>query len=324
MLPLYKLWGGQSCPQPAFSRLCLVLLLLLPLPAQDLPESQTGFQVEKVAQGFRFTEGPAWSRDGYLLFSDIPSGRIMKCTPDGAAEVYREASNGAAGNAFDAQGRLYTCETHARRVTRTDKKGRIEVLADKWDGKRLNAPNGIVVSKSGHVYFTDPAFGSQQDTRELGFYGVYHIAPKGQLSVVARPAGRPNGIALSPNGRILYVANSDERNVRAYDVDRDGGVFNERVAVSNIDGIPLGIRIGDKGNLYVAAKGIAVYSSEGKLLSTIAVTETPSNCAFGDDFETLYITARTSLYRVRLVGQALGRGALWARPLRPPSAGFQP
>ena len=225
-----------------------------------ISRKRTRIQVEKVAHGFRFTEGPVWSRDGYLLFSDIPGGKIMKHSPDGDTEVYRDASNGAAGNAFDAQGRLYTCETHARRVTRTDKKGRIEVLADKWDGKRLNAPNDIVVSKSGHAYFTDPAFGNQQDTRELDFYGVYHISPKGELSLIAKPAGRPNGITLSPNGRILYVANSDERNIRAYDVDRDGEVSNERVAVSHIDGIPDGIRTDEKGNLYVAAKGIAVYS----------------------------------------------------------------
>jgi gluconolactonase len=225
----------------------------------------------------------------------------MKHTLDGATEVYREGSNGAAGNAFDAQGRLYTCETHARRVTRTDKKGHTEVLADKWDGKRFNAPNDIVVSKSGHVYFTDPAFGNQQDTRELDFYGVYHITPKGQLSVIAKPAGRPNGITLSPNGRILYVANSDDRNIRAYDVDRDGEVSNERVAVSNIEGIPDGIRTAENGNLYVAAKGIAVYSPDGKLVSTISVAETPSNCAFGGaDLQTLYITARTSVYRIRL------------------------
>jgi len=290
--------GGQSCPQPAFSRL-FFLLVIFPLAAQDVPD----LQIEKVAHGYRFTEGPVWSRDGYLLFSDIPGGKIMKHVPDGATEVYREASNGAAGNALDTQGRLYTCETHARRVTRTDKKGRIEVLADKWDGKRLNAPTGIVVSKSGHVYFTDPAFGNQQDTRELDFYGVYHIASKGQLSVIARPAGRPHGIALSPNGRILYVANSDERNIRAYDVDRDGEVSNERVTISKIDGIPGGICTDDKGKLYVAAKGIAVYSPEGQLLMTIPLAEPPSNCAFGDsDLQTLYITARTSLYRLRLEG----------------------
>jgi len=279
----------------------VLALFVLPLAAQDLPEVPVEFQVEKIAHGFRYTEGPVWSHDGYLLFSDIPGNRILKRAPDGDTEVYREASNGAAGNAFDSQGRLYTCETHSRRVTRTDKKGRIEVLADKWDGKRFNAPNDIVVSRSGHVYFTDPAFGNQRDTRELDFYGVYHITPKGQLSVIAKPAGRPNGIALSPNGRILYVANSDERNIRAYDVERDGEVSNERVAISKIDGIPDGIRTSEHGNLYVAAKGIAVYSPEGKLLTTISVAETPSNCAFGDpDFHTLYITARTSLYRIRL------------------------
>ena len=278
-----------------------IALLVLPLAAQDAPDAPAEFQVEKVAHGFRFTAGPVWSHDGYLLFSDVPGGKIMKYTPEGGAEVFREASHGAAGNAFDAQGRLYTCETHARRVTRTDKKGRIEVLADKWDGKRFNAPCDLVVGKSGNVYFTDPAFGNQQDARDLDFYGVYRIAPKGQLSLIAKPAGRPNGIALSPNGRILYVANSDERNIRAYDVDHEGEVSNERVLVSKIDGIPLGIRAGEDGKLYVAAKGIAVYAPEGKLLMTIPVAETPSDCAFGDaDLQTLYITAKTSLYHVRL------------------------
>ncbi len=272
-------------------------LVALPLAAQDFSD----VQVEKAAHGFRFTEGPAWSREGYLLFSDIPANKILKYVPGEGYPVFREPSNGANGNAFDAQGRLYTCESFGRRVTRTDKKGHVEVLADKWEGKRLNAPNDIVVSKSGHVYFTDPAFGSQADTRELDFYGVYHIAPKGELSVIARPAGRPNGITLSPNGHILYVANSDDRNIRAYDVDRNGEVSGERVIVSGIEGVPDGIRTDEKGNLYVAAKGILVYSPEGKLLTAIPVAETPSNCAFGDpDLQTLYITARTSLYRVRL------------------------
>jgi gluconolactonase len=275
----------------------VLALVALPLAAQDFSD----IQVEKAAHGFRFTEGPAWSREGYLLFSDIPGNKIMKYVPGEGYPVFREPSNGANGNAFDAQGRLYTCESFARRVTRTDKKGHIEVLADKWEGKRLNAPSDIVVSKSGHVYFTDPAFGSQADTRELDFYGVYHIAPKGELSAIARPVGRPNGITLSPNGRILYVGNSDERNIRAYDVDRNGDVSGERVFVSGVEGVPDGIRTDEKGNLYVAAKGILVYSPEGKLLATIPLAETPSNCAFGDpDLQTLYITARTSLYRVRL------------------------
>jgi gluconolactonase len=158
-----------------------------------------------------------------------------------------------------------------------------------------------VVRKDGHIYFTDPAFGDQADTRELTFYGVYHITPKGAMSLIAKPAGRPNGIAFSPNGRILYVDNSDDRNVRAYDVDRNGEVSNERVVVSNIEGAPDGMKVDEKGNLYITAKGVAVYSPEGKLLHTIDISETPANCAFGDpDFQTLYITARTSLYRIRL------------------------
>ncbi len=275
----------------------LALLLAAPLAAQDFSD----IKVDKVGGGFRFTEGPVWSREGFLIFSDIPGNKLMKLVPGEGTAVYHEPSNGAIGNALDAQGRLYTCESHARRVTRTDKKGHLEVLAEKWEGKRLNAPNDIVVSKTGHVYFTDPAFGSQADTRELDFYGVYHITPKGQLSVIAKPSGRPNGITLSPNGRILYIANSDEHNVRAYDVDHGGEVSGERVAISGIDGVPDGIRTDEKGNLYVAAKALVVYTPQGKLLATIPIAETPSSCAFGDeDLQTLYITARKGIYRLRL------------------------
>jgi gluconolactonase len=185
-------------------------------------------------------------------------------------------------------------------VVRSDRKGEIQVLADKWEGKRLNAPNDIVVRKDGHVYFTDPAFGSQADTRELDFYGVFHISPKGELRLIAKPAGRPNGIALSPNGRVLYVTNADEHNVRAYDVDHDGDAANERVVISGMDGVPGGIRADDKGNLYVATDRISVYDTQNKLIDNLGTPEKPSNCAFGDaDLQTLYITARTSLYRAR-------------------------
>ncbi len=279
-------------------RLTLLLLWFAPgLAAQDFSE----IKVEKVATGFAFTEGPVWSREGYLLFSDIPNNRILQYVPGKGTAVFRENSNGANGNTFDAKGRLYTCESRTRRVTRTDRKGNIEVLAEHWDGKRLNAPNDIVVRRDGHIYFTDPAFGQQAETRELDFYGVYHVSPKGEMELIAKPAGRPNGIALSPDGRILYVANSDERNLRAYDLDRNGKASNERVIVSGIDGVPDGIRVDEKGNIYVTAKGLAVYSPDGKLLTTIELPETPANCAFGDpDFMTLYVTARTSLYRIRL------------------------
>jgi gluconolactonase len=275
----------------------LSLLFSFAICGQDFSH----ISIEKIDAGFRFTEGPVWSREGFLLFSDIPNNHIRKLVPGERSTVFRDDSHGANGNTFDAQGRLYSCESKTRRVVRMDKKGKIEVLAEKWEGKRLNGPNDIVVRKDGHIYFTDPAFGDQADTRELTFYGVYHITPKGAMSLIAKPAGRPNGIAFSPNGRVLYVDNSDDRNVRAYDVDRNGEVSNERVVVSNIDGVPDGMKVDEKGNLYITAKGVAVYSPEGKLLQTIDISETPANCAFGDpDLQTLYITARTALYRVRL------------------------
>jgi gluconolactonase len=256
--------------------------------------------IGKIASGYGFTEGAAWSKDGYLIFSDTPNDRLFKLAPGRAAEVFRENADGPSGNAFDLQGRLYTCETRTRRVTRTGRDGKIEVLADRWEGKRFNAPAGIVVSKSGHVYFTDPAFGSQQDHRELDTYGVYHISPKGALSRAASSAGRPHGVALSPNGRVLYVSNADDHEIRAFDLDRDGDASNERVFISGISGVPAGIAVDESGNLFVAANGVAIYSPEGRLLRAIAVGDPVSSAAFGEpDMKSLFVTARGSVYRVR-------------------------
>lgn len=267
------------------------------LSAQNFDE----IRVEKVAAGYKFTEGPVWSREGFLLWSDVPNNRIHKWVPGTKVTVFRENSGAANGNTIDAKGYLYTCETKARRVTRTDKKGVVEVLAEVFEGKKLNAPNDIVVRRDGHVYFTDPAFGAQAKTRELDFYGIYHIPPKGPLEAIAKPKGRPNGVALSTNGKVLYVSNSDERAIYAYDLDNKGAASNERVFIKGIDGPPDGIRLDEKGNLWVTANGVAVYSGDGKLLHTIEMSETPRNLAFGDaDLQTLYITALTSVYRIRL------------------------
>ncbi len=273
------------------------LLMAWSATAQDF----SNIRIDKVAAGYAFAEGPAWSPMGFLIFSDIPNNKLFQFMPGELANVFRENSNGATGNRFDAQGRLYSCESHSRRVTRTDKKGKVEVLADHWQGKRFNAPNDLALRKEGDVYFTDPAFGNQQDTRELDFFGVYHISRKGELEIVAKPKGRPNGIGLAPDGRTLYVSNSDERNVRAYDLDKSGAASNERILISGIEGVPDGICIDEKGNLYVAANRIEVYSPEGKPLGAIQTEETPSNCTFGDpDLGSLYITARTTVYRARL------------------------
>jgi len=279
-------------------RLFFALVLLAgSTGAQDF----ANIKIDKVATGYAFAEGPAWSPLGFLIFSDVPNNKLLRFMEGAPASVFRENSNGAMGNRFDAQGRLYTCESHTRRVTRTDKKGKVEILAERWQGKRFNAPNDLAVRKEGDVYFTDPAFGNQQDTRELDFFGVYRISRKGELEVIAKPKGRPNGIALAPDGRTLYVGNSDERNVRAYDLDKSGEASNERILISGIEGVADGICIDEKGDLYVAANQIQVYSPEGKTIGTITTEETPSNCAFGDpDMGSLFITARTTVYRVRL------------------------
>jgi gluconolactonase len=272
-------------------------LLAGSIAAQDF----ANIRIDKVAAGYAFAEGPAWSPMGFLIFADIPNNKLLQFMAGQPASVFRENSNGATGNRFDMQGRLYTCESHTRRVTRTDKKGKVEILADHWQGKRLNAPNDLAIRKEGDVYFTDPAFGNQRDTRELDFFGVYHISRKGELEVIAKPKGRPNGIALAPDGRTLYVSNSDERNVRAYDLDKSGGASNERTLISGMEGVPDGICVDEKGDLYVAANQIQVYSPEGKPIGMVPTEETPSNCAFGDaDLASLYITARTSVYRARL------------------------
>ncbi|MGH9592351.1 MAG: SMP-30/gluconolactonase/LRE family protein, partial [Bryobacteraceae bacterium] len=268
------------------------------LALAQLPAELT---VEQVATGLNFAEGPVWSPEDFLLFSDAVTDKLHKFVPGRGMSDFARRAGGASGNAYDEKGNLYTCEFRERRVTRTAKNGKVEVIAARFEGKRLNAPNDVVVRRGGDVYFTDPAFGNQQDARELDFYGIFHVGSKNEVEAVAKWKTRPNGISLSPNGRILYVSDSDARAIRAFDLDRGGAASNERVVVSNIPGAPGGIRTDEKGNLYVAGQDLLIYSPEGVLLRTIKLAETPSNLAFGDpDFETLFVTAHTSLYRIRL------------------------
>jgi len=274
----------------------LAILLAICSSAQDFSD----VKVERVAVGLRYAEGPVWSTEGFLLFSDGVNNKLHKFIPGKGEAEFATIAGGPAGNAYDAQGRLYTCEFRERRITRTAK-NKTEILAARFEGKRFNAPNDIVVRRDGNLYFTDPAFGNQQDTRELDFYGVFHITPKGELEAIARWKTRPNGIALSPNGRTLYVGDSDLRVIKAFDLDKNGVASGERVAIEKIDGVPGGIRTDEKGNLWVAAKGVAVFSPQGQLLGHLELSENPSNLAFGDaDYQTLFITARTTVYRVRI------------------------
>jgi sugar lactone lactonase YvrE len=259
------------------------------------------YESEKVAANLQFVDGLAWSRSGFLAVADVRQRKIFKLESDPHPKVLRDDDGGASGLAYDLQGRLYMCESQNRRVTRFDLKGKLETLAQDYQGRKFNAPNDIVVRKDGHVYFTDPAFGSANDHRDLDFYGIWHISPKGDLDVVARWQTRPNGIALPADGKVLYVTDSDRHAVVAFDLDRAGAASNQRDAVRNVAGVPGGIRTDVDGRVYVAAKGIAVYSPEGKLQRTLMGGENASNCAFGEaDLESLFISARGSVYRVKL------------------------
>jgi len=276
----------------------LLLILAASATAQDFSD----VKVERIAHGLRYAEGPAWSTEGFLLFSDTVTNKLHKFIPGKGVAELSDVPGGPIGNAYDSQGRLYTCEFRERRVTRTSKNGKVEVIAARFEGKRFNAPNDLAVRRDGHVYFTDPAFGNQQDSRELDFYGVFHVTPKGELEAIAKWKTRPNGIALAPNGRILYVSDSDARQIRAFDLDRAGAASGERVVVDKIAGVPGGIRTDEKGNLWIAAgKFVSVYSPQGQILGQLELADPPSNLAFGDpDLETLFITARNTVYRVRI------------------------
>jgi gluconolactonase len=273
-------------------------LLVAAIAWGQVPQEYT---IQVVATGMRYADGPVWSLEDFLLFSDTVTDKQHKFTPGkGEAEIGSHPG-GTAGNAYDDKGNLYTCEFRERRVTRTSKNGKAEVIAARFEGKRLNAPNDVVVRRDGNIYFTDPAFGNQEDTRELDFNGVFRVTARGQIEAIAKWKTRPNGLALSPNGRILYVSDSDGQSIHAFDLDRSGVASNDRVVVSKIPGVPAGLRTDEMGNIYVAAKNVFVYSPQGELVRTIQVGETPSNLAFGDpDFSTLYVTARTSVYRIRL------------------------
>jgi gluconolactonase len=259
---------------------------------------------EQIATGFEFLEGPVWHPDGYLLFSDIPAARIYKWTGGDTAEIWRESSGNSNGLTLDAQARLIACEHGNRRVSRTAQDGTVEALAEHYQGKRLNSPNVVVVRSDGIVYFSDPPYGIQPEQREQPCNGVYRVLPDGTIERLIEDFDRPNGLAFSPDESILYIDDSPRRHLRAFDVRPDGTLTNSRI-IADMNhpqpGSPDGLKVDQEGHLYVTgATGVWVYEPDGTLLGVIATPERPANCAWGDaDRCSLYITARTSLYRIR-------------------------
>jgi len=303
--------GISSCILAALCALAAFAQTPQTSPAPEAPPVvASGAKVEKVADGFGFVEGPVWHPDGYLLFTDIPRNRIMKWHPKDGVSVFREPSEQANGLALDDQNRLVACEHRARRVSRTEAEGRVVALAEQVAGKRLNSPNDLAIWRDGSIYFTDPPYGlpRQSEGKELDYNGVYRLNPAGVVTLLARDFERPNGIAFSPDRKTLYVADTARMHVRAFQVQADGSLGEGRVLTElrpwaeGVQGGPDGMKVDVKGNLYVTGPGgVWVFDARGQRLGVIITPEVPANCGFGDpDAKTLYITARTGLYRVRL------------------------
>jgi gluconolactonase len=240
-----------------------------------------------------------------LLFSDIPANRIYRWTAESNIEVWREPTGNSNGLTLDREGRLIACEHTTRRVSRTEGDGTVITLADQYQGKRLNSPNDVVVKSDGTIYFTDPPYGIEPEEREQPCNGVYRILMDGTIELLIDDFDRPNGLAFSPDESILYVDDSPRRHVRAFDVQADGRLTNSRI-LADLDhpqpGSPDGMKVDEAGHLFVTgATGIWVFEPDGTHLGVIVTPERPANCAWGDaDRKSLYITARTSLYRIRV------------------------
>ena len=285
-------------------------------------------KLEKLAEGFNWSEGPVWVADGaYLLFSDVPENTVYRWTERRGVDIYLKPSGytgdpaeydgkerGSNGLTLDAEGRLVLCQHGNRQVARLADGGRFVPLADRYNGKRFNSPNDLCFDSAGNLYFTDPPYGlAKSAKKEIDFQGVYRVspapAPGGKVTLLTHELDRPNGIALSPDQKILYVAQSHGPApiIMAYEILSDGRLGEGRVlfdakplAEKGRKGMPDGLKVDQQGNLWATGPGgVLIISPEGKHLGSILTGEATANCAFGDDGSTLYITADMYLARIK-------------------------
>ena len=294
-----------------------------------------GAVVEKIADGLVWAEGPLWdSRNSVLLFSDVPRNAVFSVRPDDVVRLVLRPSGytsdqeftgpepGSNGLAFDASGRLILCQHGDRRIVRREDDGRFTVLADRFQGKRLNSPNDLVFRSNGDLYFTDPPFGLPEvfddPQKELSFQGVYRLTPDGGLTAVVTDLRAPNGIALSPDEKTLYVSNAQSTRAiwMSYDVRPDGTVgagrqFADATAfVRPRDGVPDGMKVDEKGNVFATGPaGIHVFAPDGTRLGRIETGVPTGNVAWGEDGSALYIAANQWILRVK----TSTRGPVWRR-----------
>jgi gluconolactonase len=284
-----------------------------------------GAEIELLAEGFKWSEGPVWISTGkHLLFSDIPPNVIFKWHPEEGLSEYLKPSGytgstprggepGSNGLTLDFQGRLVICEHGDRRVTRLEADGSRTVLASHWEGRRLNSPNDLVFRSNGDLYFTDPPYGllklNEDPEKELPFNGVYRVTPEGDMSLLTADLTLPNGLAFSPDEKILYISNSDPQRAiwMAYEVDDEGGISNGRVFsdatawTRDHKGLPDGLKIDVDGNIFASGPGgINVFTPAGEHLGRISTGTAISNCAWGEDGSVLYLTSHMYICRIQL------------------------
>jgi len=287
--------------------------------------------IEKITHKFEgtITEGPLWDPRGFLLFSDIYDDKMYQWSPDGTLKVFRAPGQFPNGNTFDQQGRLLMCEQRLRRLVRLEKDGTLTVLTDRWEGQNLNCPNDVVVRKDDTIYFTDPWWNFPPGAiKDLSFQAVWRISPQGELTVAAKnlsgPKSGPNGIGLSPDEKTLYVSDSSVGRLYAFDIATDGSLSAQRLlldmnALTHDYGAADGLKVDELGNIWATGPGgIWVIDKTGAHLGTLRLPgqsivqittfpgithefpNVPANCAWGDDdYQTLYLTAPRSVYRVR-------------------------
>jgi gluconolactonase len=263
-------------------------------------------QLARVATDFGFTEGPVWDESGFLYVSDEEKNKIYRVYLDGRKEELISLGD-PDGNTYDRNHRLIDCASVLRAIIHVTPDGKYTVLADRFEGKKLNSPNDVVTGPDGAIYFTDPTLDLVKgEKQEIPYQGVYRLDEKGNLRLLIKDLPQPNGLAFSPDGKRFYVDDDEQRNIHVYEVGRDGTLSNGRVfgeePGGKDDGVPDGIKVDEKGNLFVTGpKGIWVWDPQGHHLGTIVVPEQPANLTWGDkDYRTLYITATSSVYRLQM------------------------